>query len=99
MTNFCCSPVHVKITKPTGFKFNSKQIKNMTTTIQTSVIDFQAKHYRRQSTYLVTVNGEDGNYQEFEIEAANDADAHRKADDIAQQCMIDITYVEVYKMA
>ncbi len=71
----------------------------MTTTIQTSVIDFQFKHYRRQSTYAVIVNGEDGNYQEFEIEAASEAEAHSKADAIAQQCMIDVTYVEVYRIA
>ena len=71
----------------------------MTTTIQTSVIDFQVKHYRRQSTYSVIVNGEDGNYQEFEIEAASESEAHRRADAIAQECMIDVTYVEVYRIA
>lgn len=72
----------------------------MTTTILTSTINNQlARKSRRASMYTVIVNGEDGNYQEYEVEAANDMEAHCKADAIAQQAMIDITYVEVYKIA
>ena len=71
----------------------------MTTTILTSSINNQlTRRSRKASIYTVIVNGEDGNYQEFEVEAANDAEAHSKADAIAQQAMIDITYVEVYKI-
>lgn len=72
----------------------------MTTSIQTSAFNIQTVSRRRRSySYQVIVNGEDGNYQEFDIEAASDADAHQKADSIAQQCMIDVTFVEVYKIA
>lgn len=72
----------------------------MTTTIQTSAFNSQLPHSRRRvSSYSVIINGEDGNYQEYEVEAANDQEAQMKADSIAQQSMIDITYVEVYKVA
>jgi hypothetical protein len=72
----------------------------MTTTIQTSAFNSQLPHSRRRvSIYSVVINGEDGNYQEYEVEAANDQEAQMKADSIAQQSMIDITYVEVYKVS
>lgn len=72
----------------------------MTTTIQTSAINSQLTHRnRRVSIYSIVINGEDGNYQEFEIEASTEQEAHQKADSIAQQCMVDVTYVEVYKVA
>ncbi len=74
----------------------------MTTTIQTSEIStkFNSRRNRRStSLYNVIVNGEDGNYQEYEIEASSDAEANAKANEIAQRCMIDVTFVEVYKVA
>lgn len=71
----------------------------MTTSIQTSAFDFQTiSRRKRTALYSVIVNGEDGNYQEFEIEAGSESEAHQKADSIAQECMIDVTYVEVYKL-
>lgn len=72
----------------------------MTTTIQTSAISYQSVSRRsRLSTYSVTVNGEDGDFQEFEIEASSDEEANRKANDIALNSMTDVTYVEVYRIA
>lgn len=72
----------------------------MTTSIQTSAFGIHpASRHSRVSIYSVTVNGEDGNYRQFEIEASSEAEAHKKADDIAQQNMIDVTYVEVYRIA
>ena len=74
----------------------------MTTIIQTSAINsqFSYRRSRRASNiYNVVVNAEDGNYQEYEIEASSEAEAHAKADDIAQINMIDVTYIEVYKVA
>lgn len=72
----------------------------MTTSIQTSVFNTPTiSRHRRASQYSVVVNGEDGNYREFEIEAYTDTEAHHKADEIALECMIDVTYVEVYKIA
>lgn len=72
----------------------------MTTSIQTSAFNSQSIIRRRRvSQYSVVVNGEDGNYKEFEIEATSETEAHNKANDIALNCMIDVTYVEVYKIA
>ncbi len=85
---------------PQGFKSNPKKQTIMTTSIQTSAFGIHpASRHSRVSIYSVTVNGEDGNYQQFEIEASSEAEAHKKADDIAQQNMIDVTYVEVYRIA
>ena len=72
----------------------------MTTTIQTSALNFQTVSRRRRlSSYQVVVNGEDGNYQEYEIEAYSENEAHQIADSIAQESMIDVTYVEVYRLS
>jgi hypothetical protein len=74
----------------------------MTTVYQTSAITSQQgfrRHGRANSIYQVVVNAEDGNYQEFEIEAASEAEAHAKADAIAMGTMTDILYIEVYKVA
>lgn len=92
--------MHVKITKALGLQVKLKKTTVMTTTIQTSAFNNHLTHSRRRvSFYSVVINGEDGNYQEYEIEAANETEAHSKADSIAQQNMIDVTYVEVYKIA
>lgn len=74
----------------------------MTTIIQTSAINSQfgyRKNRRASNIYNVVINAEDGNYQEIEIEASSEAEAHAKADNIAQSSMIDVTYIEVYKIA
>lgn len=72
----------------------------MTTSIQTSSINIRTHgRHKRTAFYTVVVNGEDGNYKEFEIEASSESEAHRKAESIAMSCMIDVTYVEVYKNA
>lgn len=74
----------------------------MTTTIQTSALYSHLgtrKHRESMNLYTVTVNGEDGNYQTFEIEASSDYEADQKAEAIAQHCMIDIIFVEVYRIA
>ena len=74
----------------------------MTTNIKTSSINAQYGYGRNRRTsniYNVIINAEDGNYQEFEIEASSDAEAHAKADRIAQSSMIDVTYIEIYKVA
>lgn len=71
----------------------------MTTSIQTSAFNTQFNRRNRNHTYQIVVNGEDGNYKEYEIEADSESEARIKADSIAQNCMIDITYVEVYRIA
>ena len=73
----------------------------MTTVIQTSAISLQTwrRNGRANAIYQVIVNAEDGNCQEFEIEAASEAEAHAKADAIAMASMTDVTYIEVYKVA
>lgn len=74
----------------------------MTTIIQTSAINSQfgfRRNRRANNIYSVVINAEDGNYQEYEIVASSEAEAHAKADSIAQSSMIDVTYIEVYKVA
>lgn len=73
----------------------------MTTSNQTSVITTRPYRHSRsaQSQYNVVVNAEDGNYQEFEIEASSFSEAEEKANQIAHETMTDITYVEIYKIA
>ncbi len=72
----------------------------MTTISQTSVIN--ARSYGRkhsQNLYNVVINAEDGNYQEIEIEADSFQEAEAKANAIAHETMIDIIYIEIYKLA
>ena len=73
----------------------------MTTVSQTSEIISRPynRSRREQQLYKVVINAEDGNYQEFEIEASSFAEAESKANDIAHETMTDITYVEIYKIA
>ena len=47
----------------------------------------------------MVINGEDGNYEEFEIEASSISEAEAKASDLALEYMVDLTYVEVYRIA
>ncbi len=72
----------------------------MTINSQTSFINTRNNNRRRytQGTYQVVINGEDGNYQEHEVEASSFKEAQDKANQIAAECMIDITYVEIYKI-
>ncbi len=73
----------------------------MTTTVQTSVISTRNFNRTRSTRhiYQVVVNAEDGNYQEYEIEARSEAEAEAKANDIAHETMTDITYIEIYKLS
>lgn len=72
----------------------------MTATTQTSVISTHTWRRRHsQDIYNVIVNGEDGSFQEFEVEASSFAEAEAKADRIAHESMTDITYIEVYHIA
>lgn len=73
----------------------------MTTVSQTSEIISRPYNRSRngQHLYKVVVNAEDGNYQEFEIEASSFSEAEMMANEIAYQEMTDITYVEIYKVA
>lgn len=73
----------------------------MTTSVQTSVIKTRPYNRSRQakSLYNVVVNAEDGNYQEYEIEASSFAEAEAKANAIAHDTMTDITFIEIYKVA
>lgn len=46
--------------------------------------------------YQVVINGEDGEYLEYEIEADSYAEASAKAEMLAADAMVDITYIEAY---
>lgn len=46
--------------------------------------------------YQVVINGEDGEYVEYEIEADSHSEASAKAEALAADSFIDISYIEVY---
>ena len=46
--------------------------------------------------YQVVINGEDGEYIEYEIEADSHSEASAKAESLAADSFIDIRYIEVY---
>ena len=62
-------------------------------------------HFGKRSTrqvelssnlYQVVINGEDGEYIEYEIEADSHSEASAKAEALAADSFIDISYIEVY---
>lgn len=46
--------------------------------------------------YQVVINGEDGEYIEYEIEADSHSEASAKAEALAAYSFVDISYIEVY---
>lgn len=48
--------------------------------------------------YQVVINGEDGEYIEYEIEADSHSEASAKAEALAADSFVDISYIEVYLM-
>ena len=46
--------------------------------------------------YQGVINGEDGEYIEYEIEADSHSEASAKAEALAADSFVDISYIEVY---
>lgn len=46
--------------------------------------------------YQVVINGEDGEYIEYEIEADSHSEASAKAEALAADSFVDISYIEFY---
>ena len=46
--------------------------------------------------YQVVINGEDGEYIDYEIEADSHSEASAKAEALAADSFVDISYIEVY---
>ena len=46
--------------------------------------------------YQVVINGADGEYIEYEIEADSHSEASAKAEALAADSFVDISYIEVY---
>ena len=46
--------------------------------------------------YQVVINGEDGEYIEYEIEAESHSEASAKAEALEADSFVDISYIEVY---
>ena len=53
------------------------------------------KSFYSKNIYQVVVNGEDGEYTEYEIEAKSKEEAHAIAERPAAESMINIMYIEV----
>lgn len=74
----------------------------MTHIVQTSEITYGIRPRRvAQSTnlYQAIINGEEGEYYEYEIEANSFAEASAIAEMYAADIMVDIRYIEVYQTA
>lgn len=72
----------------------------MTQNVQTSIFThcrLNSKRYYPGNIYNVVVNCEDGEYYEYEVEADSFAQATEIAEQMANDLMADITYVEVYR--
>ena len=72
----------------------------MTQNVQTSVFTHSRLYSKRcypGNIYSVVVNCEDGEYYEYEVEADTLAEATKQAEDMDNDLMADITYIEVYK--
>ena len=73
-------------------------LKNCTNRFRDYTMGFNRK--RRVSfphdIYQVVVNGEDGEYAEYEVEADSYAEATAMAENLAADSMINISYIEVY---
>ena len=74
----------------------------MTQTVQTSVFTHSrlySKRYYPGNIYSVVINCEDGEFFEYEVEADTFAQATEIAENMANDLMADITFIEVYKAA
>lgn len=71
----------------------------MTTSIQTSAFSTMAKTRRnRNKFWQMVINEEDGNFQQFEIEAPTYEEAYEQANSLAMMTGADLTYVELYEL-
>ena len=58
----------------------------------------RTRKYSNRSLYNVVVNGENGEYYEWEVEAESYGEASAKGEDYARDLMVDIQYIEVYQL-
>ncbi len=58
----------------------------------------QSKYMKSSNLYKVVINGEDGEYYEYEVEADSYSEASRQGEELAWG-MVDIQYIEVYQLA
>lgn len=73
----------------------------MVHTTLTSDFRFSTRSERRLNRwashlYQVTINGEDGEYLSYEIEADSYSEASAKAEMLAADAMVDISYIEAF---
>jgi len=75
----------------------------MVHTVQSSFFthgrSYSQHKYLAGGLYQVIVNTEDGESYEYEVEADTFAEATKMAEDLANDLMADITYIEVYNEA
>ena len=57
----------------------------------------RSRHEVSSNLYRVVVNGEDGEYYEYEVEADSFSDASRQGESLAAG-MVDIQFIEVYQI-
>ena len=69
-------------------------------TLESKISFGSRKHSYMTSSnlYRVVVNGEEGEYYEYEVEADSFSDASRQGESLAAG-MVDVQYIEVYQIA
>lgn len=65
-----------------------------------SVLHSGIRSHRRinKDLYMVIVNGEEGEYYEYEIEAESYTQASEIAESLAADNLVNIQYIEAYKL-
>ena len=58
----------------------------------------RSRHQVSSNLYKVVVNGEDGEYYEYDVEANSFSEASCKGENLARG-FVDIQYIEVYQIA
>lgn len=73
----------------------------MVHTTLNSVLQSGIRSHRHinKDLYMVVVNGEEGEFYQYEIEAESYAQASEIAESLAADNMVNIQFIEAYKMA
>ena len=58
----------------------------------------RSRRHINKDLFQVIVNGEEGEYYEYEIEAESFSEASEIAENLVSDNMINIQYIEVYKL-
>ena len=78
-----------------NLKFNKMVHTTLTAQLHSGI---RTRKFSNRSLYNVVVNGENGEYYEWEVEAESYGEASSKGEEFARDLMVDIQYIEVYQL-